>query len=234
MTIDKSEFEKFADELARQYPAYAISSAKIGMGEMLSYHMEHVPEYPVETLEPLMPPDGVSFLRTDKQRAWFFAAVQAGELPGWVWVEAKYGTSNVRVYSNHSTSYLLKGEQRDEKGAYTLEERKTIIEPAHPEKIGGARTGNLGRAQTQQVESSDEDVTGYIGFDEAIAPYAPWVVGDDFPGTVIGGENMYQARVHVDRWWQFGVIIENNLESGWAVFNESFWEEFSRKVNNAE
>jgi hypothetical protein len=57
------------------------------------------------------------------------------------------------------------------------------------------------------------------------------VVGEDFPGSASAEGPRYQARIHVDRWWQFGDIILENTEQGWKVFEESFWEHFSQAVN---
>src|SRR3972149_10988888 len=126
--IDLTSFEKFANELASKYPDYALDSAVSALEDMSDYLLEQVPEYPAETLERLMPPDGVSFLKTHKQRAWFFASVKEGTLPGWQWIDG------------------------------------------HPKKIGGARTGNLGRAQGSEVSREDDVVIAVLGFDPALAP----------------------------------------------------------------
>jgi len=202
--LDKSQFEKFADELANQYPSLALVSATKAMTDAADYLLSQIPEYPQETLGRIMPPDGVTWLKTPQQRAWFFAAVQANELPGWKWVEAEYDIENGK---------------------------KFLRKHAHPEKVGGARKGNLGRAQTRQVTMEENSVIGKVGFDPAIAPYAPWVVGPSYPGEEIGGETMYQAQIHADRWWQFGSIIGGEIDNGWKVFEETFWSEFSKRIN---
>lgn len=212
-------FEEFANELANQFPQYAIDAAKTAMTEMADYLLGQVPEYPEETLGQLNPPDGVSFLRTDKQRKWFFAAVQAGELPGWTWIDAKYST------------YYEKNPKNSGARQYPDIVKKRLIESGHPQKIGGARTGNLGRSQGRDITSDSNSVTALLGFDKSIASYAPWVVGNDYPGDEINGEMMYQARVHVDRWWQFQSIIIENLDDGWRIFQNKFWEEFSKKIS---
>lgn len=188
--FDFSEFEKFADELANQFPQYALEAAVPAMESAMLSLLENTPEYPAEILDALLPPDGVSWLRTDKQRRWFFAAVKSGDVVGWKWIDN------------------------------------------HPEKVGGGRTGNLGRAQTYEVEQNGEEVSGTIGFDKNLAPYAPWVVGDDYPGQDYGSGAKYQAKIHVDRWWQFRVIMEQNVEQAWSEFNETFWIEFQKRVNN--
>ena len=189
MKIDNKQFEKYADEFAEKYPIYNIEAATKAMSEMADFHLGMMPEYPESTGERLLPPDGVSFLKSDKQKAWFFASVRKGDLPGWQWIDG------------------------------------------HPQKTGSNRTGNLGRAQGRDIVVEETSVTGVLGFDPAVAPYAPWVVGDDYPGELIAGKEMYQARVHVDRWWQNSVIIAENEEEGWQLFEQTFWEEFSKKVN---
>lgn len=191
MEIDASQFEDYAEEFVLKYPIKNLEAAGIAMAEMADFHLGLIPEYPEETTERLLPPDGVSFLRTDKQRRWFFAAVRSNEVRGWQW------------------------------------------EDGHPKKVGGGRSGNLGRAQGRNVQTSQSDlsVIGTLGFDPAIAPYAPWVVGGEYPGEQISGEAMYQARIHVDRWWQFESIIAMNEEAGWKLFEQVFWEEFSKRVN---
>lgn len=191
MPVDYSDFEKFANEMAKDFPVYAIESAIHAMEDMTDYLLGTIPEYPEESLSPLIPPDGVSFLKTDKQRAWFFAAVRNDDLKGWKWVDG------------------------------------------HPQKIGGARTGNLGRSQGREVVGSTDYVVGIVGFDGTLAPYAPWVVGPDFPGDETSVDQ-YQAQVHMGRWWQFGDIIQENLDPAWAVFDQTFWEEFSSRVNGAQ
>lgn len=221
--LDLSQFEKFADDLANKYPAYAIDAAEIAITDMADFMLGKVPEYPTEILGRIAPPDGISWLRTPKQRAWFFAAVQADELPGWRWVDAKYGISySTRKDPRNSGGYSFKDIRT---------EHRTLIEAAHPEKIGGARTGNLGRSQGRDIIREQYGVSAIMGFDSAIAPYAPWVVGPDYPGENIAGEMMYQARIHtVDNWWQFGAIMQENINDGWTVFNEVFWEEFSKRI----
>lgn len=186
--LDVSDFEKFANELVSKYPVFAIESAEPAMNSMANFLLGKIPEYPPETLNRLLPPDGVSWLRTDKMRRFFFAAVRSGRMPGWTWSDG------------------------------------------HPQKVGGARTGNLGRAQSQQTTVLDDGVVSQLGFDSALAPYAPWVVGDDYPGEIVDGRQMYQARIHVDNWWQFRGIIEENVEQGWAVFEAEFWERFSELI----
>lgn len=188
--IDYSEFERYANEFASKYPLYNIQAAEIAMLEMVDFHLGLIPEYPEASTERLLPPDGVSWLHTDKQRRWFFAAVRSGSIQGWKW------------------------------------------EDGHPKKTGSSRTGNLGRAQEREVQAdlNDLSVIGTLGFDGTLAPYVPWVVGGTYPGESIQGQEMYQARIHVDRWWQFSSIINENAEQGWELFQQVFWEEFSKRV----
>jgi hypothetical protein len=187
--LDYTEFEKFANELASKFPAYALESGEKAMTEMADYLLGLLPEYPEETLGRIMPPDGVSWLKTDKQRRWFFAAVRSGEVRGWEWVDG------------------------------------------HLSKKGGGRTGNFGRASDRNVYLESNSVVAELGYNKSLAPYAPWVVGPDYPGELVGTETMYQAQIHVDRWWQFGSIIAEGIDEGWKLFGEIFWEEFSKRVN---
>lgn len=191
LSADFKEFTRFADDMAQKFPNYALLSAEVALLDVGDALMEAMPEYPPARSDTLSPPDGVSFLRTPKQRAWFFAAVRHNELRGWKWVDG------------------------------------------HPQKVGGGRTGNLGRALTTDVETDFDLNTTFleIGFDAASAPYAPWVVGPDYPGESINGVQMYQARVHVDVWWQFSDIMSNRESFAWKVFDETFWVEFSKRVN---
>ena len=192
--FDYSEFDKFADELVKKVPDVALQSAIPAMEVATDYLIGIMPDYPEETLERLLPSDGVSFLRTEQQRKWFFAATKAGEVPGWQWVDGG------------------------------------------PKKVGGARTGNLQRALTRDVTQSDDAITGTVGFDKVLAPYAPWVVGDVYPGSsnmpLYKGGSMYQASVHIDRWWQFNQQINENIDRAWEVFKNEFWTHFHNVVIN--
>lgn len=191
-TLDLSEYEQFASALAG-WPDLALEAAEPALEQALLYLHGQLPEYP----EPPLPsPDGVSFLN-EKQRAWFFAAVQEGRVPGWQWVPAQKATA--------STPYL----------------------PGHPEKVGSARTGNLGRKFTESVSRADDAVLGQLGTN---VPYAPWVVGPDYPGENFNGQTKYQARIHVGRWWQFEKIVHENLEGAWERFDRTFWPEFQQKI----
>lgn len=96
-----------------------------------------------------------------------------------------------------------------------------------PVKVGSGRTGNLGRKFTEKVTLEDDQVLGQIGTN---VPYAPWVVGPDYPGEDIGGKTMYQARVHQDRWWQFYDVMEASAENAWKKFEEYFWPEFLKRI----
>lgn len=175
-------------DLIAALPVLALQAAEPAMTETLDFMHGRIPEYPELPMMPggLAAPDGVSFLHTDQQRAWFFGSVKKGELPGWSW------------------------------------------EDGHPAKTGSARTGTLGRRFTEQVEKTDQAVIGQIGTN---LDYAPWVVGPDYPGEEINGRRMYQAKVHVDRWWQFGDVMADNIDEGWKIFDETFWPLFINLVH---
>lgn len=98
--------------------------------------------------------------------------------------------------------------------------------PEYPDAIPDSRykrTGLLGRRWTTEVENTPVSVIGTIGNN---TPYAPWVVGPDYPGLVINGREMYQSKVHADRWWQFIDLIETNESDAWKEFSDTFWKEF--------
>ncbi len=59
-------------------------------------------------------------------------------------------------------------------------------------------------------------------------PYAPWVVGPSYPGEEINGKQMYQARVHVERWWQLYDVVAKNIDGAWEEFETTFWPEFKK------
>lgn len=69
----------------------------------------------------------------------------------------------------------------------------------------------------------DGRVVGIIANDR---PWAPWVIGPDYPGTAYPGLNqgkpMYQARIHAGRWWQLGEFMTENAAEIWRVFFEDF------------
>lgn len=227
--FDYSEFNQFADSIAH-WDELAIQSAKKAMPVATDYLLEKMPEYPQETLGRLEPPDGITWLKTDQQRKWFFAAVRNGDIKGWKWVDAEY-TVTTTLLSRPRGTYKLREEFEIGDIYYKPGvQKKVLVNPAHPEKIGGARTGNLGRAKGRDIVSDERTVSGIIGFDSTIAPYAPWVVGSDFPGE----NDMYQAQIHVDVWWQFGSIIDENLDPAWQKFDEAFWDEFSKRIENYE
>lgn len=100
-------------------------------------------------------------------------------------------------------------------------------EEGHPQRMGSTRTGTLGRRFTERTQRSGDNVTGELGTN---VNYAPWVVGADYPGEEINGKQMYQARVHVDRWWQFGKVIDENTDGLFDEFSEIFWREFSQRI----
>jgi hypothetical protein len=186
------EFEynssKELQDLITALPVLALQAADPAMTETLIFLHGKIPENPELPMLPgghLAAPDGVSFLHTDQQRAWFFGSIKKGQLPGWAW------------------------------------------EDGHPAKTGSARTGTLGRRFTEKVEKTDQAVIGQIGTN---LEYAPWVVGPSYPGEEINGRMMYQAQIHVDRWWQFGDVMADNIEAAWKIFTEEFWPEFTRRI----
>lgn len=95
--------------------------------------------------------------------------------------------------------------------------------PEYPPKLENqiyARTGTLGRQITEDVKRGEATVEGEMGL---TTPYAPWVVGPDYPGETSGGRKMYQARVHQGRWWQFEGIYSACLDGMWELFQEEFF-----------
>jgi hypothetical protein len=92
------------------------------------------------------------------------------------------------------------------------------------------RTGTLGRQITEEVRVSADGIEGEIG---TATPYAPWVIGPDFPGEDIHGTTMYQARIHEGRWWQFDQVIADNVQSAWDEFYRAFFTTFERLVHGS-
>jgi hypothetical protein len=72
-------------DVVRKYPRFAIETAAPAMEQTTLYLLGRLPDYPQP---PTARPDGVSFM-SDKQRAWFFAAVKRGEVKGWRWTEGR-------------------------------------------------------------------------------------------------------------------------------------------------
>lgn len=102
--------------------------------------------------------------------------------------------------------------------------------PGYPPAIPNSsyvRTGTLGRSFTTDVIPEFSSVVGEIG---TRLNYAPWVVGDDFPGSEINGVMKYQAKVHQGRWWQFNDIVNDNIGDAWASFNETFLPAFRELI----
>jgi hypothetical protein len=96
--------------------------------------------------------------------------------------------------------------------------------PAHAE--GRYRqSGHLGQSFTIAVSKTDSAVTGEIGTN---APYAPWVVGPDFPGEDFGGSKKYQAKIHSGRWWQFSDVIDDNIEAAWKIFEDDLLKQIEK------
>lgn len=90
-----------------------------------------------------------------------------------------------------------------------------------------ARSGTLGRSVTTGVDVGEAEILGSIGVGRA---FAPWVVGKDYPGERVRGGQMYQARIHAGRWWQFDRIIERHSDEADERFVAEFWAEFERLV----
>jgi len=107
--------------------------------------------------------------------------------------------------------------------------RGKLITDQHPQKIGSGRTGTLGRKWTEKVRRDKSSVTGVLGTN---VPYAPWVVGPDYPGEHINGKQMYQARVHQRRWWQLYGVFDENAAAAWDVFEDAFFEQLRKEWEN--
>jgi len=100
--------------------------------------------------------------------------------------------------------------------------------PEYPPELPNQRyqrTNTLGRRWTTMVEVGLESVIGRLGTN---VPYAPWVVGPDYPGETINGFEMYQAKIHQGRWWQLEDVIDNNIGGAWTEFEKHFNSEIKR------
>jgi hypothetical protein len=86
------------------------------------------------------------------------------------------------------------------------------------------RTGTLGRRITEGVETTQDAVTGFVSMGGT--PYAPWVVGPDFENkrSFAGRGQMWQARVHRGRWWQFETIMDEHIDEASDRFVGNFWD----------
>jgi hypothetical protein len=105
--------------------------------------------------------------------------------------------------------------------------------PGYPEARedqGYRRTGTLGRTITTGVDRYEGMITGQLGTN---TPYAPWVIGADYPGELVGDEMKYQAQVHKGRWWQLGDIYEDNVDGAWLIFEEKFWKDLKKRIQEA-
>jgi len=187
ISVDYQEVIEFLAKFSDNVIEHANVSAEYAMELALLYLHGKIPPYPsLSPSQRLINPDGASFLKTDKQRRWWWANLKEGKIKGW------------RLDAN-----------------------------GKPEKYATARNGNLGRSFTTNVEvDTDNVVTGEIG---TAVSYAPWVVGDNYPGSSVQGRQMYQAKIHVDRWWQFNEEMAKGIDDAEKLFNEEFWVEFKKE-----
>lgn len=206
LEFDWSDLEKFEKEI-NKWPTLALNSAIPAMQDAVHYLHAKLPESPQASSEVIQRPDGASFL-TDKQRRWFFWAVQNNQIPGWRWVESAVR----RMISPETRTAYAKFES---------------VGGGHPEKFASGRSGELERRFTTDVKHDESSVTGSFGTN---SPYAPWVVGPAYPGEEIEGEKKYQAKIHEGRWWVFGDVVKENLPDAWAEFDKTFWPLFNKGV----
>ena len=195
------------------WPHLALVAAIPSMWDAVDFLQGEIPEYPAPPEGALVVPDGISFM-SDKQRRWFFWAVQNDQIPGWKWI---IDLAPVQV----PTPYVNRGETTPATVSHFVETGH-----GHAQKVGSGRTGLLGQSFSTDVEADDESVQGFVGTSDQ---KAPWVVGPDFPGE----DNKYQAKIHADRWWQFVPEMESNIESAWAKFRETFEEKFQAAIELA-
>lgn len=181
--LDDHEFGEFLNFMREEIRAIITQDAIESMDKALTHLHSSIPPYPpLSPSQRIVSPDGASFLKTDKQRRWFFANLREGGIKGW-----------------------------------------RIGADGRPEKFATNRSGNLGRKFTTAVTAKDGIIEGEVGTN---VPYAPWVVGSDYPGEEIGSRNMYQAKVHVDRWWQFIPEMQKEVETAYNIFAEEFYKRF--------
>lgn len=57
-------------------------------------------------------------------------------------------------------------------------------------------------------------------------PWAPWVVGPEFPGESYGGVKMWQAAIHAyhHRWWRLEEIFKENADELNELMQDIYWE----------
>ena len=189
-----------------------------GREEMLRT-IEHVPDLALEAAVPGMK-DAVTFLHG--------ALPDYPNLPDGS-VMRPDGVSFLRTATQRGWFFAAtrKGQVR---GWEWVEEEIDGRVVGHPQRVGSTRTGTLGRKFTEDVVKETAAVLGTLGTN---VPYAPWVVGPSYPGEEINGKQMYQARVHVDRWWQLYDVVAKHEGEAWDVFEETFWPELKRKFGEA-
>lgn len=77
-----------------------------------------------------------------------------------------------------------------------------------PKPIGSkyVRTNKLDQHYFDEVMTiGSNEIAGVVGNNIV---YAPWVVGPDYPGEIIGGRMKYQAKIHRGRWYTlYGVVL---------------------------
>jgi len=73
-----------------QMPQFAANAAEIAMKKILHHLHGKIPQYSESQLASISRPDGVSFLRTEKQRAWFFANARKGNIKGWIEIDGRH------------------------------------------------------------------------------------------------------------------------------------------------
>lgn len=108
--------------------------------------------------------------------------------------------------------------------------------PQYPDKLENQvyrRTLTLGKTladRTEDVVRGVGTVTGKLG---TKVPYAPWVIGPDYPGEDLGGGLQYQAKIHQGRWWQLGDIYDDNVDGAWLLFDKEFWADLKKRFAEA-
>jgi hypothetical protein len=94
-------------------------------------------------------------------------------------------------------------------------------------KVPYVRTGTLGQHFTTTVTRLADSIEGEWGTNDL---KAPWVVGPDYPGEEINGQEMYQAHIHEGRWWQFEALFDANRDAAMNFFETEFFAEFQRRL----
>jgi hypothetical protein len=167
-------------ELIGALPVLALQAGEPAMTQTVDFLHGRIPEYPELPMLPggHIAPDGVSFLHSDAQRAWFFGSIKKNQLPGWGYEDghpAKTGSTRTGTLGRRFTEQVLKTDQAitGEIGT-NLNYAPWVVGPDYPgEEING-RTMYQAKVHADWWQFGDVIAAnleaGWDVFDEAFWP----------------------------------------------------------------